>query len=127
MRRSKQRDAVLKILRDNNTHPTAEWIFHHVRQQIPTISLGTVYRNLNQLADGNLIRRIYDSGHVRYDGNPARHVHFRCVRCHRIFNIQAPLDGLSEAICGDSRFRVTGYSLEVTGECPDCQMESKEK
>ncbi|MFB0517389.1 MAG: Fur family transcriptional regulator [Candidatus Neomarinimicrobiota bacterium] len=127
MRRSKQRDTILKAVRGTDRHPTAEWIFDQVRREIPNISLGTVYRNLNQLADGNLLRRIFDNGFVRYDGNPVRHDHFRCVRCHRIFDIHVPLEGIAEAITKDGKFKVTGYSLEVTGECPECQLETNER
>ena len=126
MRYSKQRDAILDVLRETASHPTAEWIFDQVRHDIPNISLGTVYRNLNQLADGNLILRIYDNGCVRYDGNLVRHDHFRCLHCLRIVDIQVPLDGVEETITDNPPFKITGYSLELTGECPDCQADHKE-
>ena len=40
--RSRQREAILKVLRATDTHPTANWIYDEVRREIPNISLGTV-------------------------------------------------------------------------------------
>ncbi|UCD37017.1 MAG: transcriptional repressor, partial [Fidelibacterota bacterium] len=109
-----------------DTHPTAEWVYSRVRREIPNISLGTVYRNLNQLADGNMIQRIYDDGHVRYDGHTDRHDHYRCIRCDRIFDLEINLGELPSAILEDSRFKVTGYSVEVTGVCNECHLTEEE-
>ncbi|UCH10439.1 MAG: transcriptional repressor [Fidelibacterota bacterium] len=126
MRKSKQRDAILQVLQGTDSHPTAEWIFSRVRREIPNISLGTVYRNLNQLADGHLIQRIFDDGHLRFDANLHRHDHFRCIHCQRILDLEVELVGLDEAISDDDRFNATGYSLEVTGVCNECQHETEE-
>ncbi len=120
MRYSPQRESILKIVRETNTHPTAEWIFSQTRQEIPTVSLGTVYRNLNQLADHGLIKRIFDNGHVRYDGTTARHDHFRCEICGRIYDVNVPLEGIVDQLFPAQGFQVTDYSLEITGTCPDC-------
>ena len=50
-RNSKQRQLILDTLRSVHNHPTAEDVFQMVREKNPTISLGTVYRNLNLLVD----------------------------------------------------------------------------
>ncbi len=50
-RMTKQRKAILKVLKHTDSHPTADWIYEKVREEIPNISLGTVYRNLNVLAE----------------------------------------------------------------------------
>ncbi len=49
-RRSRQRDIILQIVRETDSHPTAEWVHERARRKIPNLSLGTVYRNLNLLA-----------------------------------------------------------------------------
>ena len=48
-RKTKQRDAILRVLRNTKTHPTVQWIYDQVRSEIPNISMGTVYRNLKYL------------------------------------------------------------------------------
>ena len=88
MRSSKQRDAVLQVLRNSCDHPTADMIFERVRQEIPNISLGTVYRNLNQLKDEGLITVVESSDtKVHYEGNLTDHIHFLCKSCHEITDI----------------------------------------
>ena len=123
MRYSPQRESVLKVLQGTNTHPTAEWIFERVQDEIPKISLGTIYRNLNQLADHGLIKRIFDNGQVRYDGATERHDHFRCELCGRIYDFEIPLEGIVRELAPAKGFLVTDYSLEISGVCRDCSQQ----
>ena len=127
MRFSRQRDIVLNVLQRTESHPTAEWIFDQVKREIPSISLGTVYRNLNQLADGGIIQRIFDNGHVRYDGKMDQHDHFRCIRCQQIFDVHLRLEDITKNIPQDYGFKVTGYALEIRGECHQCQIKETER
>ncbi len=120
MRYSPQRESTLNIVRGTDTHPTAEWIFAQVQREISNVSLGTVYRNLNQLADHGLIKRIFDNGHIRYDGTTERHDHFRCEKCGRIYDVHVPLKGIVDQLSPAPGFQVTDYSLEITGTCSDC-------
>ncbi len=120
MRYSPQRESILNIVRGTNTHPTAEWIFAQVQREISSVSLGTVYRNLNQLADHGLIKRIFDNGHVRYDGTTERHDHFRCEKCGRIYDVNVPLEGIADRLSLEQGFQVADYSLEITGTCKEC-------
>ncbi len=120
MRYSPQRESILKVLQGTNTHPIAEWIFEQVREEIPKISLGTVYRNLNQLADHGLIKRIFDNGQVRYDGTTERHDHFRCELCGRIYDFDIPWEGIVPQLVPANGFLVSDYSLEISGICREC-------
>ena len=58
MRYSKQREVILEVVNHSFNHPTAEMVYDKVKEKIPNISLGTIYRNLNALADASLIKRI---------------------------------------------------------------------
>ena len=48
---SRQREAIKDYLSSVTTHPTADTVYMHIKEEFPNISLGTVYRNLNLLAD----------------------------------------------------------------------------
>ena len=88
MRSSRQRDAVLEVLRSSCDHPTADIIFERVREEIPNISLGTVYRNLGQLKDEGFITVVESSDtKVHYEGNLTDHIHFLCKKCHNITDV----------------------------------------
>ncbi len=89
MRSSKQRDAVLEVLKNCCDHPTADIVYERVKEKIPNISLGTVYRNLGQLlGEGLIISVEIGENRVHYDGNPEEHIHFYCKSCCEITDIE---------------------------------------
>ncbi len=88
MRSSKQRDKILEVLRASCDHPTADVIYERVKESIPNISLGTVYRNLGQLKDEGMITIVESSDtKVHYEGNLEEHIHFLCKSCYNITDV----------------------------------------
>ncbi len=122
-RRSKQKEAILRILRETTSHPTADWIYEQVRKEIPTVSLGTVYRNLKTMKEQGVILEMEFSGNLsRFDGNSDNHHHFRCDNCGRVFDIDEPVDNeLDERVATSTGFLVSYHRLEFRGLCIDCQ------
>jgi len=126
-RRSRQRDLVLSIVRSTMDHPTADWVHRQARRRLPRISLGTVYRNLKQLAKAGLIREIHAGGDVaRFDGNLGRHYHIRCLGCGRVSDLPLSVTGHIEEEAGRATsYRILGHDVEVQGLCPLCQEPGK--
>ena len=57
-------------------HPTADWVHRQARRRLPHIGLGTVYRNLKELAEEGTIREMHSGGEpARFDGNTGDHYH----------------------------------------------------
>ena len=82
MRYSSQRDTVLKIVKAAHDHPTADIIYSRVRAELPKISLGTVYRNLNSLVEAGRVRRVSIPGKAdRFDHTLCWHSHLYCNAC----------------------------------------------
>ena len=52
---------LLTLLRSTRSHPSADWLYENLRKEFPNISLGTVYRNLAQLAENGDILKISTS------------------------------------------------------------------
>lgn len=125
MRNTRQREVVLDAVRSSMEHPTAEWVYRRARRRIPRISLGTVYRNLKQLAEAGLIREIQAGGQsIRFDGNTGPHHHVRCVRCGRVNDLELPIDTRREQDAARALdFHVLGHHVEVQGLCPACRPE----
>lgn len=127
MKRSRQRDFILESLRKTKTHPSAGEVYGMVRHGMPRISLGTVYRNLELLAEAHIIRRLGCAGSERrYDGDISPHLHIRCLNCELIADIMdIPEQELIhvERFGSPMDFTVTGFSLELTGICPACRKE----
>ena len=84
-RNTPQRRVILEELQKTSSHPTAAELYAKVRRRLPRISLGTVYRNLDLLAEMGKIQKLdLAGGETRFDGNPEPHCHMRCVRCGRV-------------------------------------------
>ncbi|MGB9903119.1 MAG: Fur family transcriptional regulator [Desulfotomaculales bacterium] len=125
---TRQKRLVLEILRNTDTHPTADWVYEQARKVIPDISLGTIYRNLGYLkSTGEIMELNYGSTFSRYDGNPQNHYHFVCQKCGRVFDLDLPLlAGLEEEVSRRTKMAVTSHRLEFYGCCDVCR-EGKEK
>ena len=122
-RKSKQKEAIFKLLKGTNAHPTAEWIYERVRREIPNISLGTVYRNLKLLKQEETISALDLTGTLsRYDGNAQSHYHFRCEQCGYIFDVDEPVNTeIDKKLAQKTGFKVAHHRLEFRGLCNDCQ------
>lgn len=123
LRETRQRRTILYELRKLKTHPTADEIYDIVRKQIPRISLGTVYRNLEILVDSGLILRLeHSSGCYRFDGFSGNHYHVRCIECGRVDDVSdGPIEGIEKAIKNRCHYRIITHRLEFIGICPKCQ------
>lgn len=120
---TKQRKLILEILRSTKSHPTADWIYEQVKKEIPNISLGTVYRNLNLLSEMDEISVLdFGSSYSRFDGNPENHYHFTCTKCENVFDLDIPIDNnINIKITNQTPFHVKHHRTEFYGLCPDCQ------
>lgn len=116
-----QRTLVLGALRELN-HPNADEIYDKIVKTKPNISRGTVYRNLNLLADNHEILRITVSGGAdRFDANIHDHCHFLCTECLKIFDIDAEFPtGLLSNIKNSNGYFVDGYDIIYKGTCQNC-------
>ena len=120
----RKRDAILHCVRSTKTHPSAEWVFENVRNDVPDISLATVYRNLSLFKDQGLIVSLGTvKGVERFDGNTEPHVHFICTECGAILDlpeISVP-EELNTAVSRSSGGRVDSCQLSFTGLCGECR------
>ena len=118
-----QRAAVYRFLYSTDVHPTAEEVFRSVRADLPGISLATVYKSLETLVDCGLAQKLaYGDASARYDGRTDPHSHARCLSCGRIADVAGPVPPAApvEVDAHGAPFRVTGYRIELTGYCADC-------
>jgi Fe2+ or Zn2+ uptake regulation protein len=123
-RGSKQRDTILRVITNSKDHPRADWVYDQVRREIPSISMGTVYRNLNSLAESGDIRQLEIAGSTsRFDGNTDNHYHFRCEQCSRIFDLDEPVDqSVCQRVAKNTGFKVYRHRMELVGLCNTCQV-----
>lgn len=118
-----QRLAVFRALAVDPAHPSAEEIHRRVKEELPTLSLGTVYRTLELLRREGLVDRVPGfEEQARFDANSDDHHHLVCVRCRRVVDFQDDsvrvLGVLPANLHG---FRVLRHAVQVHGVCPECE------
>ena len=117
-RMTRQRAVILEELRKLKSHPTADELYSIVRERLPRISLGTVYRNLDFLADSGEIRRLEAAGSTkRFDGDISNHQHVRCIYCGRVGDVEDVMGFasiLSSRVEYDGVCETCARSLEIT-------------
>lgn len=123
-RSTRQRRAIVEAIHALADHPTAEDIFFEVRKGLPTISLGTVYRNLSILVEQGDVAELSTGASRRYDGTTDRHSHIVCTVCGAICDVWPP-DGPTQAIVSfaeaTSGYRTVWHRTELFGVCPGCR------
>ena len=121
-RMTRQRAVILEELRKVKTHPTADEVYSIVRERLPRISLGTVYRNLDFLASTGEILKLESAGTTkRFDGDISWHQHVRCVKCGRIGDVvkTQPAPAV-EGMMVEGFTQILGARVEYDGICDEC-------
>ncbi len=117
---TKQRAAILEVIRSERRHYTAEEIFTEAKKRLPTISRATVYNNLHSLEEERLIRRITGEGSSdRYDSSYIPHGHLFCTVCHSVTDFEVPV--FSETLEKIAGAKIDSYELKVRYVCPECE------
>lgn len=124
-RYSKNREAILECIRKTRSHPTAEWVYEQLKPEYPSLSLGTVYRNLNQLKEAGDIRSMGTvAGQEHFDGNQSKHHHALCSRCGSIVDLkdETEMEVLMQKISDTIQFDLS--EIKFVGVCSRCKMEN---
>ena len=120
-RYSRQRELIYEALRQTEQHPTAEMIYQWLKPANARLSLRTVYRNLNLLADEGAIRRMAFPVE-RYDAKTMPHPHFCCDQCGAVYDLHLPYDAeLDRQALLASGHDVTGHEVVFHGICTKCK------
>ena len=109
-------------LPDEPHRPTADTLYLTVREEFPNISLGTVYRNLNLLAElGEITRFSCGDGSEHFDFRTEPHYHFVCKSCGAIQDLPVEMvRDTSEFLTQKIRGRVDSHMIFFYGECEAC-------
>ena len=119
---SKKRDAIYECLRSTKSHPSADWIYARLKPEIPDLSLGTIYRNLNLFREEGLIVSVGTvDGLERFDADVSPHMHFVCRVCGAV--IDAGGAALPEALLEQAAEAgaVEDCRITFSGVCHSCQ------
>lgn len=122
MRLTTQRQIILEELGKVTSHPTANEVYDMVRKRLPRIGLGTVYRNLELMADCGVILKLEVGGtQKRFDATVVPHYHIRCTSCGKVDDIDVEVqNSINQAAEAVSNYQILGHHIEFTGVCDNC-------
>lgn len=123
MNYSKQREIILDTLSKNAIHPTAEALLEFLKSDNSNVGMTTLYRNLNQLAEAGLIKKIdglEPSAH--FDHNAFEHYHFICEECKKVYDIPSSVaPDLVQNTTKATGFDITSHDIVFHGICSECK------
>ena len=120
---TRQRAAILQVVREREDHPTANEIFQAALMSLPTISYATVYNSLRFLKEAGLVHEIkFGDSASRYDRETGRHDHAICNDCGKLVDFDLPEAAeLLKAAARKSKFKPESVHVTLRGSCPDCR------
>lgn len=119
---TKQRAAILQVIRESGEHLTANGVFENARQILPGISFATVYNSLRYLREAGHIAEIsFGNGASRFDAMTSRHDHAICTNCGKLVDMEIELPAEVVNFAAQfSRFKLESIELTLRGLCPEC-------
>jgi len=110
---------IYQFLLESKDHPTGKMIYQALKKFLPTISLTTIYNNLELFCRKGLIKMVLlDPKEIRFDGKKGHH-HFFCEKCHKIIDLPIGCELVKKKkIFGHLIIDWNGYFL---GICKNCQ------
>lgn len=126
-RYSRQREMIYQTLMESKEHPTAEMLYKALKPENPSLSLGTVYRNLGSLAEeGAVVRLSFPV--ERYDARLDRHAHMECLRCHRVLDIELDCDDEIDVQASQAAgCEIRSHEIVFFGICSMCRDQMNEE
>jgi Fe2+ or Zn2+ uptake regulation protein len=116
-----QRQCISRVLQGNGSHPTAHAVFESLREEMPTISLRTVYQTLNDLvALGEIQQFDVGTGAARFDPAIGAHHHLVCTSCGVMRDVRCDLAGLRLRARQHQGFTISGAEVNFRGMCAEC-------
>jgi Fur family transcriptional regulator, peroxide stress response regulator len=117
-----QRLIIYQVLQGDRSHPTAEAVYDRVRAILPTVSLTTVYKTLNQLVVAGELKRFDVDGVTHFDPDTSPHSEAVCMGCHSIVDVPEPVPAIAGSIAG---FEVIISVHTLYGYCEPCRTRNK--
>jgi Fur family transcriptional regulator, peroxide stress response regulator len=118
-----QRLAIVKFIAQSEGHPSVEDIYDQLKNGFPTMSLATIYRNIETIKSlGEVLELGFPDGSNRYDGHkPYPHPHVICIKCKKIVDPDLDsLDDMKKEVASETKFKILNHRLDFFGICSDC-------
>jgi Fur family peroxide stress response transcriptional regulator len=121
-RSTKQREHIFSVILEKRDHPTADEVYARARNDMPTISLATVYNCLETLVETNLVRQVnFEREPTRYCPNLTKHAHFYCRGSGEIIDIDLSEELIEQLMAALPKgFTAEHIDIAYDGKCNGC-------
>ena len=118
-----QRLAICKFILSRKDHPSADQIYQTLKNDYPSISLGTIYKNLDLLEELRLVQKLkFNENSIRFDPDLDLHINMVCSKCGKIYDYKADsVNKMWDAIILDLGFKPKGQRIDIYYDCDDCK------
>ncbi len=127
-RMTPQRAKILEYLKSTKSHPSAEMVYDAIKDEMPGMSLATVYRNLQHLANEGQILRFCVGKESRYDGDNKDHAHFVCKECDAVVDVEFDAE-IGKRVFDEYNKKkdlsIESVQLFFFGYCGECNKQDK--
>ena len=125
---TQQRIEIYKALLSSKKHPSPEAIYRKLKGDFSTLSLATVYNNLDVLSRLGVVRKLNPlSDHARYDGDLSSHTHFICLSCKSVEDIESEeIESIKIPDPPENGRKILGKTIQFVGICKKCQNNQEE-
>ncbi len=136
---TRNREAILKVLKNSDKHLSAEEIFMMLKKEVPSIGIATVYRTLELLRRSGIILKFdFGDGCSRYElsrnhNEKGEHHHLVCRKCKKVIDFDSYTEEekeLMEKIKTDLEkkyeFEIEDYFIRFRGICNECKKKEEE-
>ena len=121
---SRQREEIIKVVKESCDHKTAEEIYMIVKAKDPAVSISTVYRNLGLLVENNIINKISMLvGPDRYDYITKPHNHAICTKCGKVFDFDYKFEyeKIKQIVIEQTGVEISDKGIALDGICDFCR------
>ncbi len=116
-----QRIKIVSMLAEHG-HISIEDLYNEMLKQFPSVSLATIYKNINQMVESGLIQEVkIPKTKSVYELIKEPHLHMVCDRCGRIEDISVGTDKIIEEAEKLSGYRIKESFITLRGTCPECR------
>ena len=116
-----QRLAIVELMQTHG-HISIENLYIFVKEKFQSVSLATLYKNINIMIGVDLIKEVKIPGEkLKYELIKEPHSHLVCQKCNEVKDISIDLREVTQNCEFKSNYKVNETSLLLSGICPDCQ------
>ncbi len=118
---SSKREAIFRTIQSTKCHPSAQWVYDRLKDEIPNLSLGTVYRNIALFKEqGRVITVASVNGEERIDSDTSDHAHFICESCNNVLDLHSTELSPLEIELNNKGFDIKRKNVVFYGICQKC-------